>query len=355
MKKIPTWFVILIVLGLIISSKYIFFSKKVEKVISAEDKKNIPVVVNYFVLKADTLINKIVTTAMIGAINQVELMPEVNGKVIAVYFKEGELVSKGSVLIKLNDAELQAQLLKNKSQINLAEQKLERLKKLLSISGVSQEEYDMQENEVMTLKADESYLKAQLAKTSLIAPFDGIIGLKNISEGSYVTTNNAIASLVQMKPLFVEFSIPEKYSQSISKGLEVHFTTSNSSSGKYNTAVVYAIEPKVEQTTKTIRARALYTGNETFYPGSFVKVELNFGFSTNALMIPNTCVIGTLKGQKVFVNKNGIAVEIPIEVGIRNDKNIQVISGLNAGDTIISTGLLSVRKDSKLKLIKSEN
>jgi membrane fusion protein (multidrug efflux system) len=355
MKKLPNWFIIILVLALIISSKFIFFSKKEEKGSAAKDKKNMPVSVNYFVVKADTLRNKIYTIAKIGAFNQVELIPEVNGKITAIYFKEGELVNKGSVLLKLNDAELQAQLLKNKTQINLAEQKLTRLKKLLSISGVSQEEYDMQENEVMTLRADEAYLKAQLAKTSLVAPFDGVIGLKNISEGSYVNTSNAIASLVQMKPVFVEFSIPEKYSSLLSKGLEIYFSTSNSNLRKPASAKVYAIEPMVDQITKTIKARALYSGTETFYPGSFVKVELNFGLSNKALMVPNTCVIGTLKGQKVFVSKNGIAVEVPIEIGIRNEKMIQVISGLNAGDTVVSTGLLSVRKDSKLTLIKTAN
>lgn len=355
MKNIPNWLIIIFVLALIIASKFIFFSKNTEKMSGGTDKKKMPIPVNYFVVKADTLKNKVMATAKIGALNQVELIPEVSGKIIAIYFKEGEKVNKGEVLIKLNDADLQAQLLKNKTQINLANQKLDRLKKLLSISGVSQEEYDMQENEVMTLKADEAYLKAQLAKTSLIAPFDGVIGLKNISEGSYVNTSNAIASLVQMKPVFVEFSIPEKYSQQLAKGLDLHFSTARSSSGKQFSAKVYAIEPMVDQTTKTIKARALYSGTETFYPGSYVQVELNFGSSPNALMVPNTCVIGTLKGQKVFVSKQNTAIEVPIEIGIRNEKMIEVTSGLQAGDTVISTGILSVRKDSKLTLLKASN
>ena len=355
MKKIPNWLIIILVLALMIASKFIFFSKSTEKMAAGKDKKKMPIPVNFIVVKADTLKNKVMSTAKIGALNQVELIPEVSGKITAIYFKEGETVSKGALLIKLNDADLQAQLLKNKTQINLANQKLERLKKLLSISGVSQEEYDMQENEVMTLKADEAFIKAQLAKTNLIAPFDGVIGLKNISEGSYVNTASSIAFLVQMKPVFVEFSIPEKYSQLLTKGLEIHFTPAQARSGKHFTAKVYAIEPMVDQTTKTIKARALYSGTETFYPGSYVQVELNIGSNSNAILVPNTCVIGTLKGQKVFVSKQNTAIEVPIEIGLRNEKMIEVISGLQAGDTVISSGILSVRKDSKLTLLKVSN
>lgn len=352
MKKIPNWLIIFFVIALLIASKFIFFSKKEEKGASSKDKKSGPVKVNYYVVKGEELKNTVSTTGKIGAFNQVELLPEIGGKITAIYFKEGETVTKGSLLLQLNDADLQAQLLKNKTQISLAQQKLERLKKLLSISGVSQEEYDMQENEVLTLKADEAFLNAQLAKTRIQAPFDGVIGLKDISVGSYVNTSKAIVSLVQMKPLFIEFSIPEKYSHLLKKDMEINFSNQNSLTGKLHSAKVYAIEPMVDQMTKTIKARALYTGSETFYPGSFVSVDLNLGVIKNAFMVPNVAVIGTIKGQKVFISKNETAVEVPIEIGYRNEKMIQVISGLQAGDTVITTGILAVRKESKLHLIK---
>lgn len=352
MKKTPNWLIIFIILSLIISSKFIFFSKKEEKQQAGKDKKNNPIAVNYYVVKADTLHHIVFATGRMGALNQVDIIPEVNGKITAIYFKEGETVDKGALLIKLNDADLQAQLLKTKTQLNLSEQKLERLKKLLNINGVSQEEYDMQENERKTLLADEAFILAQISKTTLVAPFAGVVGLKDVSEGSFVNTVKPIVSLVQLKPLYLEFSIPEKYSHLLSKGMEIRFYNENIKTGDFFKASVYAIEPKVDEFTKTIKARALYSGSETFYPGSYMKVEVNLGKTNNALMLPSECLIATLKGQKVFLYKKGIASEALIEIGIRTEKMIQVSSGLQAGDTVISSGLLSIRKDAQVTLIK---
>jgi membrane fusion protein (multidrug efflux system) len=355
MKKIPNWIIICIVIAIIVASKFIFFSKKEDKVAANKGKNKGPISVNYFVTKPVTFANDVFATGKIGALNQIDILPEVSGKVIAIYFKEGEAVTKGCPLIKLNDADLQAQLLKSKTQITLSEQKLERLKKLIAINGVSQEELDMQQNELNSLKADQAYIIAQLAKTTIVAPFTGIVGLKNISEGSFVNTSSPIASLVQVKPLYVEFSVPEKYSDLFKKSIKVNFTSETGSQKELYPASIYAIEPRVDEVTKTIKARAMYTGSQTFYPGSFVKVYANLGETENALMIPTECVIPTLKGQKVFVSKNGIATEMVVIIGVRTDTQIQIIDGLHAGDTLITTGLLSIKKDTQLKLLKSIN
>ncbi len=353
MKKIPNWIIILVAIALVITSKFIFFAPKEDAAAAAKGKPKGPVSVNYYVVKASTFDNDVFATGKIGALNQIDILSEVGGKVTAIYFKEGETVNKGSVLVKLNDADLQAQLLKSKTQILLSEQKLERLKKLMTINGISKEELDIQENELNSLKADQAYILAQLAKTSIVAPFTGVIGLKNISEGSFVSMNTPIVSLVQTKPLYVEFSVPEKYSNLFTKGIIVKF--SNDNSKEQQTATIYAIEPRVDELTKTIKARATYNGKEHFYPGSFVKVFANLGETKNALMIPTQCVIPTLKGQKVFISKNGIATEAMVTIGVRTDDKIQIIDGINVADTVITTGLLSIKKESPLKLLKSGN
>lgn len=356
MKKIPNWIIIGIVLALLIASKFIFFSKKEEKIASgAKGRGNMPIAVNYYVVRPVEFSNDVFTTGKIGAFNQIDIFPEVSGRISNIYFKEGETVRKGTLLLKLNDADLQAQLLKVRNQLKLSEQKLGRLRKLLSINGISQEELDMQENEYLTFKADEAFISAQLAKTNITAPFEGVVGLKNISEGAFVNSNIAIASLVQMKPLYVEFSVPEKYSGIFKRGSKISFSGDHDQSAGTFSASVYAIEPKVDETTKTIKARAMYDGKESFYPGSFVKVFVNLGETKNTLVVPTQAVIATLKGQKVFVGKNGVAVEVPVKIGVRTDKTIQVLEGLSEGDTVITTGLLSVKKDSKLKLLKPVN
>jgi membrane fusion protein (multidrug efflux system) len=354
MKKIPSWVYVILIVALLIASKFIFFSKKTENVQGTAKGKNVmPLAVNYYVVAPSKFTNDVFATGRIGAMNQVDILPEVNGKIIAIYFKEGETVTKGSLLVKLNDADLQAQLLKTHTQLKLSEQKLQRLEKLLAVKGISQEEFDMQENEIATLKADEAFFTAQIAKTNIMAPFSGVIGLKNISEGSFVNATTPIVSLVQMKPVYVEFSVPEKYADIFKRGTQVNFSVDNQQTSTSYSASIYAIEPKVDENTKTIKARAAYNGERIFYPGSFVKVFVNLGETANALMVPTQAVIPTLKGQKVFVAHGDSAVEVPVKIGVRTDQMIQVTEGLNAGDSVITTGLLSIKKGSKLKLTKA--
>ncbi len=149
--------------------------------------------------------------------------------------------------------------------------------------------------------------------------------------------------------------IPEKYSSLFSKGITVKFSSDNSNSKELHQASIYAIEPQVDEITKTIKARAMYNGTQHFYPGSFVKVFANLGETKNALMVPTQCVVPTLKGQKVFISRNGIATEAMVTIGVRTDDKIQIVDGLNAGDTVITTGLLAIKKDAQLKLLKSVN
>lgn len=352
MKKIPNWLIILVILGLLVGSKFLFSNKKEEPAAAAKGKGNAPIAVNYYVIQPDTFNNDVFATGKIGALNQIEILPEMSGKVMAIHFKEGETVTKGSLLVKLNDADLQAQLLKAKTQMELSELKLGRLKKLIAINGISQEELDAQENELSSYKADQAYITAQIAKMNIVAPFTGVVGLKNISEGSFVSSLTPIATLVQLKPLYVEFSVPEKYSAMFAKGIDVKFSNDDQAVEKSQRAKIYAIEPMVDENTKTIRARAMYSGEQSFYPGSFVKVYAELGQTKNALMVPTQCVIPTLKGQKVFVVKNNTATEVPVVIGVRTDTRIQIVEGLQPGDTIVTTGLLSVKKDANLKLLK---
>ncbi len=351
MKKLPNWIYILGGIILIIVSKFIFFAPKNNKNVNIKGKQHEPLTVNYIILKHDTLKEDVYSTGKIGAINQISILPEINGKIISVNFKEGETVSKGSLLVKLNDQELQAQLLKANTQISLSENKLNRLKKLIQINGVSKEDVEIQENELNSLKADKEFILAQIAKTNIVAPFNGVIGLKNVSEGSFVSTNTPIASLVQLNPLFIEFSVSEKYSTLLTKLLPVTFNSEINKEKQI--AKIYAIEPKIDELTKTIKVRALINDKTQYYPGSFVKVYLSIGEINDALLIPTQCVIPTLKGQKVFISKNKIATEVDVVVGDRTDSKIQIISGLNVGDTIITTGLLMVKNGAELNLIKS--
>lgn len=350
-KRFPVWLTVLLVLVALIGSKFVFFPKNEEKA-GARGKAaaGSAMPVSYHVTSSTRFSNKITAAGQVGAFNQVDLVPEAPGRVVSINFREGETVREGSVLLKLNDADLQAQLAKTRTQLRLSEQKMQRLKRLLEIDGVSREEFEMQENEFAALKADENYILAQIGKTSIVAPFTGVVGLRNVSEGSYVSSSTPVVSLVQMKPVYIEFSVPEKYHGQISEGLKVNFSADQSGSAQTYSAVVYAIEPRVDEATKTIRARARYEGDKPFYPGSFVNVQVNLGEVPDAIMVPTQCVIPTIDGQKVFAVRNGTATEVKVEIGVRTDRTIQVTAGLEAGDTVVASGLLGVKPGTKVQL-----
>ncbi|MEI6020721.1 MAG: efflux RND transporter periplasmic adaptor subunit [Bacteroidota bacterium] len=354
MKKIPNWALITVVISLLIATKFIFLPKKEDK--GANKSKNaIPVTANYFVLKSKPLANNLSLMGKVGSFNQVDILPEVNGKIIGLYFKEGEYVKAGTLLVKLNDADIQAQLVKVRSQIKLSELKFSRLKQLLQAKGVSQEEVDIQENELQVLKADESFNLAQLAKTNVVAPFNGMLGLKRVSNGTFVNANTPIVSLVEMNPLFIEFSLPQKYSALLQVGQKVDFKLDEDMGENDLNANIYAIEPVVDEATKSIHVRAIFNPIQNIHPGIFVMVNLKLKESANALMVPSQCIVPTLKGQKLYVYKNGAAIETPVKIGIRDDQMIQVLEGIQEGDTVLSTGLLGIKKDSKIKLIKASH
>lgn len=335
--------------------KIFFLTPKDDKSKPGSKPSAMPVGVNIYVVKAENVPQQVYVSGSVVPYNEIALRSEISGKIIGIYFKDGQSVAKGTLLAKINDADFQAQLLKNKSAIALAKQRLERLEKLRAVEGVSAEEIDIINNEIQTLNADKAYIDAQIAKTAITAPFSGTIGLRAISEGAYVNSSDVIASLVQTKPLYIDFSLPEKYASTLKKGLEITFQNEGFSEKPISyKAQITAIEPKVDAFTKTLKCRATYYGNQQLYTGTFVKVYVNLGNVQNAILIPTQAVVPILKGQKIFVSKGGIAQEVKVNTGIRTAEKIQILDSLQIGDTVITSGLLGIKKGSQLKIIKTK-
>jgi membrane fusion protein (multidrug efflux system) len=305
--------------------------------------------VNGVVVKPSAITQEIFATGSVLANEAVDLHPEVSGKLLQIFFKEGSNVKKGELLIKINDADLQAQLHKNQLDVKLADDRIKRNEKLLEMKGISQEEFDALQNTVASLNADRDELQAQIAKTEIRAPFNGLIGLKTVSEGSYVTPQTMIASLQQIDPVKVDFSIPEKYSSMVKRGDEIVFTVG--SSNKNFTGNIYAIEPKVDDVTRTVQIRALCpNANSEVLPGAFARVTLRLSRQDNALMIPTESIVPVLKGKQVYVSRGGKAEAVMVEAGVRNDSTIQITKGLSENDTVITTGVISLRPGVAVKL-----
>ena len=298
--------------------------------------------VNGVIVASEPLDNVVNSSGTVLASESVDLATEPVGIVQSITFKEGAHVKKNEVLLKLNVEDLQAQLNKTELQIDLASNQAERQKQLLASGNTSKEQYDVAINTFATLKADRDNLIASIRKREIRAPFDGIIGLRYVSEGSYVAPGTRIASIQKINPLKVDFAIPEKYAGKVRIGdlVELH---SDETHVEF-TGKVYAIEPEIEPTTRTVQLRALCENkNETIYPGGYVHVELRLKEPGGALMVPTQAIIPVLKGQTVLVRKNGLVVSIAVKTGVRTPSAIQITEGLSVGDTVLTTGILQLR------------
>lgn len=309
---------------------------------------NAPQIANYIVLRDTTLSETIQITGTIEANESVDLRAEMTGKVKSILFSEGTRVNKGDLLVKINDDELKAQFDRAKARLKLAEEQEYRQRTLLKKEAISQQEYDMVFTELQTMRAESALLKAQLAKTEIRAPFTGKLGLRMISEGDFISSSSTITKLVNDDIVKITFSIPEKYANHIKAKSEIEFALDGNS--KNYKANVYAIDPSIDENTRTLKIRAKTKNDGAIIPGSFCKVSLELNQIPNAILAPNESIIPILKGKKVFISKNGKASEVTVKTGIRTDRYIQITDGLKAGDTLITSGILSLKEGSSLRL-----
>jgi membrane fusion protein (multidrug efflux system) len=316
--------------------------KNASNAVTASPVSKGPLPVEGFIIRPQRLSNEVRTTGTILAFEEVELHPEVNGRIIRILFNEGSSVNKGDLLVKLYDEDLRAQLRKTISQIGLSQQQLNRQQELLKTNATSQQEYDIASNQLNSLKADEEVIRSAIGKTEIRAPFKGVIGLRYVSEGSYVTPASKIAVMQNIDPVKIDFSIPEKYATEVEKGDEVSFT--NEESGQEFKGKVYAIEPRIEEATRTLKVRAICSNSQRkIVPGSFVKVELQLKEINDALMVPSQSLLPVLKGQNIYIVENGMSKAVSVKTGIRTPSDVQITEGLSPGDTILTKGIISLK------------
>jgi membrane fusion protein, multidrug efflux system len=318
-------------------------SDKEEKKSAEQPVKKPPVKVDVFVVAPALLSQDIEVPGSLAAFEEVELHPDVSGRVTAVYFKEGSYVSQGSMLLKLYDGDLQAQLQKLRIQLKTAEQTTARYESLLKIGGVSQQEYELQLLSVNTIKADMNIVQTSISKTSLRAPFSGKIGITNITKGAFISPQTLIATLRKVSQLKLDFTVPEQYGNKMKNGTAVQFTVEGS--GDIFQAVVSATENIIAEENRSLRVIAnVKQPGSVLIAGAFAKVKVPLGDNNNALMIPTQSVIPDARNKKVIVLREGITAMEIVTLGFRDSARVEVTSGLKAGDTILVTGLLTAAK-----------
>jgi membrane fusion protein (multidrug efflux system) len=300
--------------------------------------------VNGYIIKPEKFSDIKTASGTLRPDEEVDLSFETSGKIVSIKFTEGTRVKKGDLLAKINDRPLQAQLEKLLAQKKLTEAKEFRERSLLEKDAISQESYDQIVTELQTIEADINLIKARISETELRAPFDGIIGLRYLSEGSYATPSTKIAKLIKISPLKIEFSIPEKYAAEIRIGYPVTFTVVGINNDFK--ASVYAVDPKIDIDTRTIVLRALYPNlREELKSGAFASITLLLSQIDNAVSIPTEALIPEMEGEKVFIYKSGKASTVKVQTGLRTESRIQITQGLNFGDTLLITGILQLREN----------
>lgn len=301
------------------------------------------------VLQPQLLQSKINTTGTLLANEEVELRPEISGRVTGVHFQEGSRVQRGTLLLKINDSELRAQLARKESEEKLASSDEHRKRSLFEAKAISQEEYDKSINALRIVQADMEVTKSLIDKTEIRAPFDGVIGLRYVSEGGYVSPSLLAATMQDTDPMKVEFSVPEKYAHRLKDGLEIAVHIGEESEEYKGT--IYAIESKIDPGTRTMKARARIPNPDgRLIPGSFARVDITLEEIQGAIVIPTSALIPELNGAKVYVCENGAAKSVPVETGLRTERDIQITSGLSANDTLIVTGLLQLSDGKKIQI-----
>jgi membrane fusion protein (multidrug efflux system) len=310
-----------------------------------------PLYVNAQILKPQTLTDNFRSKGLLIPDEEVDLSFETSGKITGIFFNEGATVRKGQLLARVNDKPLQAELKKLESQLPLAQERVFRQKSLLAKDAVSQESYESVTTELEKLKADMELVKARLAQTELRAPFDGVLGLRFVSEGTYASPQTIITKLTKISPLKIEFSVNEKQAGDVRSGTRINFTLENDNN--VYQAIVYAVESTLDEKTLSLKVRARYANpGGKLKPGHSATIDIKLREIPNAIVIPSIASVAEMGRDVAYVYKNGKAREVEIKKGIRTASSVQVLEGVQAGDTLLVSGVMQLRDDLPVKISK---
>jgi membrane fusion protein, multidrug efflux system len=312
------------------------------------------VAVTTYTVQPTKLTESVTSTGSLLAEEGVELQAETDGKIVGIHFNEGARVRKGDLLVKLNDADLAATHARAKYRRELAMVREKRLAQLLKQGVVGREEYDIVLNEMHVQEAEIALTEAQIAKTEVRAPFDGVVGLRYVSEGAYVNAASRVATLQRVDRLKVDFAVPEKYAMRIRVGSPIEFTVAGVD--RRFKGAIYAIDPRIDTATRTVMIRAICPNpGAQLLPGAFARVQMQLAELNGAILVPATAVVPGLNEKTVFVVKDGKAEQRAVDAGTRFESSVHILSGLAAGDVVITSGLTQIRPGQAVRRLVAAN
>jgi membrane fusion protein (multidrug efflux system) len=343
MKKNTFWIALVLIILSIFFLK-VAFTKSKDK---DKKKEKVQKKIEAFVVKPSLLIDEIFVSGSLQAYDEVELKNEIGGRVVRINLPEGKFVKKGTLLVKLFDEDLQANLKKLEAQLALQQDIFKRQTELYQANGISKNDYERTILEVNSIKSDIEVQKAMIRKTEVLAPFDGVIGLRNVSVGAIVTPSTLLATLRTENKLKLDFYVPEKYGAEIHAGIKIDFTIYEGN--KNYSAVVLATERGIEDATRNLKVRAIVNSSSPeLIPGAFATIHLRLGENKNALMIPTEAIIPQEENKTLIIARKGKAHSVSVKTGIRKSSKIEIKEGIHTGDTIITSGILFLKENDVL-------
>lgn len=338
--------IIIIIAGIIIIPK-LANQTKVENVPEAKQQQKLRV--SALIVEPQDVEDKLIISGTINAYEEVEIKPEISGRVTDIRFSEGVKVNRGDILVKLNDSDLKAELQRAKERLKLLESIESRQRKLLEKKGVSVEEYEIALNELNIQKAQIAYIDAMIDKTEIRAPFSGILGIREISTGAVVSPQTHITTLQILDKLKLDFTVPQRYAGDLKVGNQVQFKIPPDE--RMFNAKIYVIEPRIDRSTRTVRLRAEFDNKFGIFPGTYAEIEVVKDVNEKLMLLPSQALIPDLQSDKVFVYNSGNAEFRNVKTGFRNDKYVSITDGLRTGDTVIVSGIMMLRPGMPVELI----
>ena len=296
----------------------------------------------------------IIAVGSLRSDESITLRPESAGRISEITFQEGQRVAKGVPLVKLDPAIPQAELSQAKANLTLAKSKFDRAVDLAQRSFISGQAKDEAENNFKVAEASVQLAQAKLAKTDIRAPFSGIIGLRSVSVGDYVKEGADLVNLEAIDPLKVDFRVPETYLRQIQVGQALQITL-DALPGKSYDGKVVAVNPLIDTAGRSVVIRA-QVGNQdtTLRPGMFARVRLITKDQADAMVVPEQALVPQGNEQYVFKVMDGKVARVKVETGQRRDSKVEVLSGLAAGDMVVTAGQLKIRDGATVRVAGAE-
>jgi membrane fusion protein (multidrug efflux system) len=319
---------------------------------SSSQTNRLPVDVK--VVKASTLIQEETVAGSILPNKEVTIMSEGSRKITAVSFSDGSKVAKGQLLYKLDDSDVIARLKQVQAELSLAKLNETRLSQLLKNESVRQEEYDVAATKLKSLEASEEILQLELSKTTIRAPFPGVIGITKVEVGSLVSPGMPLVVLQEQGNIKIEFTIPEKYLAHVTTGKKIQFSTT--SDGQKFTARISATESGLDIQSRAITVHAVAANhNNILRPGMSARVHLStVSEGATGITLPTESLIPSAHGYSVFTVKNGLAKITAVTVGNRSESEALITSGINDGDTVMISNILRSGDGTPVQIVSTK-